>query len=167
MYRSIVFYIMENIKLLKDIATITGIDISKPSRRREIVEIKAIFSNILRQQNFTLQSIGDTINMKHCSISHLLKVYEIINHLPHIRRIENKLKLLNEGFDFKFLEYQNKIDELKLENDELKLENDELKQKINLKNNDFFEKLFILANDNQFIFDKLVSFYNINSKLKF
>lgn len=151
---------MENIKLLKDIATITGIDISKPSRRREIVEIKAIFCNILRQQNFTLQNIGDTINMKHCSISHLLKLYEIINHLPHIRRIENKLKLLNEGFDFKFLEYQNKIDELKLENDELK-------QKINLKNNDFFQKLFILANDNPFIFDKLVSFYNINLKLKF
>ncbi len=160
MYRSIVFYIMENIKLLKDIATITGIDISKPSRRREIVEIKAIFCNILRQQNFTLQNIGDTINMKHCSISHLLNLYKIINHLPHIRRIENKLKLLNEGFDFKFLEYQNKIDELKLENDELK-------QKINLKNNDFFEKLFILANDNQFIYDKLVNFYNINSKLKF
>ena len=160
MYRSIVFYIMENIKLLKDIATITGIDISKPSRRREIVEIKAIFCNILRQQNFTLQNIGDPINMKHCSISHLLNLYKIINHLPHIRRIENKLKLLNEGFDFKFLEYQNKIDELKLENDELK-------QKINLKNNDFFEKLFILANDNQFIYDKLVNFYNINSKLKF
>ena len=160
MYRSIVFYIMENIKLLKDIATITGIDISKQSRRREIVEIKAIFCNILRQQNFTLQNIGDTINMKHCSISHLLKVYEIINHLPHIRRIENKLKLLNEGFDFKFLEYQNKIDELKLENDELK-------QKINLKNNDFFQKLFKLANENSFIYDKLVNFYNINSKLKF
>jgi len=151
---------MENIKLLKDIATITGIDISKPSRRREIVEIKAIFCNILRQQNFTLQNIGDTINMKHCSISHLLKVYEIINHLPHIRRIENKLKLLNEGFDFKFLEYQNKIDELKLENDELK-------QKINLFDNHIWTKLFKLANDNQFIYDKLVNFYNINSKLKF
>jgi transcriptional regulator with XRE-family HTH domain len=151
---------MENIKLLKDIATITGIDISKQSRRREIVEIKAIFCNILRQQNFTLQNIGDTINMKHCSISHLLKVYEIISHLPHIRRIEKKLKLLNEGFDFKFLEYQNKIDELKLENDELK-------QKINLKNNDFFQKLFKLANENSFIYDKLVNFYNINSKLKF
>ena len=160
MYRSIVFKIMENIKLLKDIATITGIDISKPSRRREIVEIKAIFCNILRQQNFTLQNIGDTINMKHCSISHLLKVYEIINHLPHIRRIENKLKLLNEGFDFKFLEYQNKIDELKLENDELK-------QKINLFDNHIWTKLFKLANDNPFIYDKLVNFYNINSKLKF
>jgi hypothetical protein len=160
MYRSIVFYIMENIKLLKDITTITGIDISKPSRRREIVEIKAIFCNILRQQNFTLQNIGDTINMKHCSISHLLKLYEIINHLPHIRRIENKLKLLNEGFDFKFLEYQNKIDELKLENDELK-------QKINLFDNHIWTKLFKLANDNPFIYDKLVSFYNINSKLKF
>jgi hypothetical protein len=151
---------MENIKLLKDITTITGIDISKPSRRREIVEIKAIFCNILRQQNFTLQNIGDTINMKHCSISHLLKLYEIINHLPHIRRIENKLKLLNEGFDFKFLEYQNKIDELKLENDELK-------QKINLFDNHIWTKLFKLANDNPFIYDKLVSFYNINSKLKF
>jgi transcriptional regulator with XRE-family HTH domain len=151
---------MENIKLLKDIATITGIDISKPSRRREIVEIKAIFCNILRQQNFTLQNIGDTINMKHCSISHLLNLYKIINHLPHIRRIENKLKLLNEGFDFKFLEYQNKIDELKLENNELK-------QKMNLYNNDFFQKLFKLANENQFIYDKLVNFYNINSKLKF
>lgn len=151
---------MENIKLLKDITTITGIDISKPSRRREIVEIKAIFCNILRQQNFTLQSIGDTINMKHCSIIHLLKVYEIISDRPHIRRIENKLKLLNEGFDFQYLDYQNKIDELKLENEKLK-------EKISLKNNDLFENVFKLANDNQFIYDKLVNFYNINSKLKF
>lgn len=151
---------MENIKLLKDITTITGIDISKQSRRREIVEIKAIFCNILRQQNFTLQSIGDTINMKHCSIIHLLKVYEIISDMPHIRRIENKLKLLNEGFDFQYLDYQNKIDELRLENEKLK-------EKISLKNNDLFENVFKLANDNQFIYDKLVNFYNINSKLKF
>ena len=160
MYRSIVFYIMENIKLLKDITTITGIDISKQSRKREIVEIKAIFCNILRKQNFTLQSIGDTINMKHCSVSHLLNLYKIIKDFPHIRRIENKLKLLNEGFDFKFLDYQNKIDELKLENEQLK-------QKVKLNNNDLFENLFKLANDNQFIYDKLVNFYNINSKLKF
>ena len=151
---------MENIKLLKDITTITGIDISKQSRRREIVEIKAIFCNILRQQNFTLQSIGDTINMKHCSIIHLLKVYEIISDMPHIRRIENKLKLLNEGFDFQYLDYQNKIDELRLENEKLK-------EKISLKNKDLFENIFKLANDNQFIYDKLVNFYNINSKLKF
>jgi hypothetical protein len=151
---------MENIKLLKDIIKVTGIDISKQSRRREIVEIKAIFANILREQNFTLQSIGDTINMKHCSIIHLLNTYKIIKNLPHIRRIENKLKLLNEGFDFKFLEYQNKIDELKLENDELK-------QKVKLNNNKFYNNLFNLANDNQFIYDKLVNFYNINSKLKF
>ena len=160
MYRSIVFYTMENIKLLKDITTITGIDISKQSRRREIVEIKAIFANILRQQNFTLQNIGDTINMKHCSIIHLLKVYEIISDMPHIRRIENKLKLLNEGFNFEYLDYQNKIDELKLENDELK-------QKINLFENHIWTKLFKLANDNPFIYEKLVNFYNINSKLKF
>lgn len=151
---------MENIKLLKDITTITGVDITKKSRRREIVEIKAIFCNILRQQKFTLQSIGDTINMKHCSIFHLLNLYKIIKDLPHIRRIENKLKLLNEGFDFKFLDYQNKIDELKLENEELK-------QKVSLKNNEFFENLFKLANSNQFIYDKLLNFYNINSKLKF
>lgn len=151
---------MENIKLLKDIITITGIDISKQSRRREVVEIKAIFCNILRQQNFTLQNIGDTINMKHCSIIHLLKVYEIICDLPHIRRIENKLKLLNEGFNFEYLDYQNKIDELKLENEQLK-------EKVKLNNNDLFENVFKLANSNQFIYDKLVNFYNINSKLKF
>lgn len=151
---------MENIKLLKDITTITGIDISKQSRRREIVEIKAIFCNILRKQNFTLQNIGDTINMKHCSIIHLLKVYEIISDMPHIRRIENKLKLLNEGFNFEYLDYQNKIDELRLENEKLK-------EKVKLNNNDLFENIFKLANDNQFIYDKLVNFYNINSKLKF
>jgi hypothetical protein len=151
---------MENIKLLKDLITITGIDVSKQSRRREIVEIKAIFCNILRKQNYTLQNIGDTINMKHCSIIHLLKVYQLVKNLPHIRRIEKKLKLLNEGFNFEFLEYQTEIDNLKLENDELK-------QKMNLKNNEFFNNLFILANDNQFIYDKLVNFYNINSKLKF
>jgi len=35
------------------------------------------------------------------------------------KRIENKLKLLNEGFNFEFLEYQNKIDELNLKIQEL------------------------------------------------
>ena len=162
MYRSIVFKIMENedTKLLKDIKTITGIDITKKSRRREIVEIKAIYCNILRQNNHTFQFIADSLNLVHASVINLTKVYEIINHLPHIKRIEKKIKLLNDGFNFEFLEYQNQIDELKLENDELK-------QKMNLYNNDFFQKLFKLANENQFIYDKLVNFYNINSKLNF
>jgi len=49
----------------------------------------------------------------------------------------------------------------------LKNENENLKNKIKLENNEFFANLFILASSNQFIYDKLVNFYNINSKLKF
>jgi hypothetical protein len=151
---------MEYLKLLKDIKTITGIDITKKSRLRQVVEIKAIFCNIMRKQQYTYQKIGSAINMNHASIIHLLKVYDIIKGNPDVKRIENKLKLLNEGFNFEFLDFQDKIDELNLKIQELE------NIKIN-NNNEFFDNLFILANSNQFIFDKLVNFYNINSKLKF
>lgn len=151
---------MDHTKLLKDITTITGIDITKKSRLRQVVEIKSIFCNILRKQQYTYKKIGDIINMNHASIIHLIKLYEIIKSNEDIKRIENKLKLLTEGFNFEYLDYQNKIDELNLKIEELE------NIKIN-NNNEFFENLFILANSNQFIFDKLVNFYNINSKIKF
>lgn len=158
---------MDHTKLLKNITTITGIDITKKSRRREIVEIKAIYSNILRKENYIFKDIGQTINMNHASIIHLLKVYDIVKKLPHIKRIENKIKLLNQGFNFENLEFQNQIDEFKIQIEDLTNENEILKNKIKIQNNEFFDNLFILANSNQFIFDKLVNFYNINSKLKF
>jgi hypothetical protein len=148
---------MDHKTLLKNITTITGFDITKKSRLRDVVEIKAIYTNILRNQKCIYKEIGDSINMDHSSIIHLKKVYEIIKNKPDVRSIENKLKLLSEGFDFQFLEYQNEIDFLKFEL---------LKLKEN-KTNEFFQNLFKLANENKFIYDKLVNFYNINSKLKF
>ena len=151
---------MDYLNLLKNIKTITGVDITKKSRRREVVEIKSIYCNILRKQDFTFKKIANTINMDHSSIIHLIKVYEIVKSQPDIKRIENKLKLLNQGFNFEYLDFQNKIEELNLKIQELE------NIKIN-DNNDFFNNLFILANSNQFIYDKLVNFYNINSKLKF
>jgi hypothetical protein len=158
---------MDYLKLLKNITTITGVDITKKSRRREIVEIKAIYCNILRNENYIYKEIGNSINMNHASIIHLIKLYDIIKNQQSTKRIENKIKLLNEGFNFENLEYQNEIDELKIQNEDLKNENENLKNKIKLENNEFFENLFKLANSNQFIYDKLVNFYNINSKLKF
>lgn len=158
---------MDYLKLLKNITTITGVDITKKSRRREIVEIKSIYCNILRKEKQTFQFIADSLNLVHATTINLMKVYDIIKNQSSTKRIENKIKLLNEGFNFENLEYQNEIDELKIQNEDLKNENENLKNKIKLENNEFFENLFKLANSNQFIYDKLVNFYNINSKLKF
>jgi len=158
---------MEHQNLLKNITTITGIDITKKSRLREVVEIKSIYANILRNQKYIYKDIAETINMNHASIINLMKVYDIIKNQPSTKRIENKIKLLNEGFNFENLEYQNEIDEFKMKIEDLKIENENLKNKIKSENNEFFQNLFKLANDNQFIYDKLLNFYNINSKLKF
>ena len=53
---------------------VTGVDISKNVRDRIYVDGRKIYSYIARNKTrYSLDTIGEVVNKKHCSISHYLK----------------------------------------------------------------------------------------------
>ena len=56
----------------------TGVDINKTSRRREVVEARAMYYKILKQidKKKTLQSIADSVGKNHATVLHSLNNYD-------------------------------------------------------------------------------------------
>jgi len=57
----------------------TDTDINIRTRKKNTVEIRSLYCNILKElkPNRTLQSIGDTLDLNHASVIHSLKMYEV------------------------------------------------------------------------------------------
>lgn len=56
----------------------TGVDINRTSRRREVVEARAMYYKILKQidKKKTLQSIADSVGKNHATVLHSLNNYD-------------------------------------------------------------------------------------------
>lgn len=67
------------LQLKKAIQEITGVDINEVSRKREIIEARAIYYKILKQidKKKSLQSIGASVGKDHATVLHSLKNYEM------------------------------------------------------------------------------------------
>jgi hypothetical protein len=67
------------LQLKKAIQEITGVDINQISRKREIIEARAIYYKILKQidKKKSLQSIGASVGKDHATVLHSLKNYEM------------------------------------------------------------------------------------------
>jgi hypothetical protein len=67
------------LQLKKAIQEITGVDINQVSRKREIIEARAIYYKILKQidKKKSLQSIGASVGKDHATVLHSLKNYEM------------------------------------------------------------------------------------------
>lgn len=67
------------LQLKQIIKEITGADINKVSRKREIIEARAIYYKILKQidKNKSLKSIGASVGKDHATVLHSLKNYEM------------------------------------------------------------------------------------------
>jgi hypothetical protein len=67
------------LQLKKTIQEITGVDINQISRKREIIEARAIYYKILKQidKKKSLQSIGASVGKDHATVLHSLKNYEM------------------------------------------------------------------------------------------
>ena len=67
------------LQLKETIKEITGVDINQVSRKREIIEARAIYYKIIKQidKKKSLQSIGDTVGKNHATVLHSLKNYDM------------------------------------------------------------------------------------------
>jgi len=67
------------LQLKQIIKEITGADINKVSRKREIIEARAIYYKVLKQidKKKSLQSIGASVGKDHATVLHSLKNYDM------------------------------------------------------------------------------------------
>jgi len=70
----------------------TNIDVSKASRKHNIIEARALYFNSLRYFNpkMTLQDMADSVNKNHATVIHSL------NNYPMYERYNNRLKFLKQ-----------------------------------------------------------------------
>ena len=113
----------------------TNIDITKNSRKRNVIEIRALYFKLLKEFNpaLTLEQIGETVNKDHSTVIHSLKRYDMYekwnNYLKQLSYIithkindENIVDLNdNASLKFELRKARNKIDSLELELEEYKL----------------------------------------------
>ena len=66
-------------QLKKVIQEITGVDINEVSRKREIIEARAVYYKILKQidKKKSLKSIGASVGKDHATVLHSLKNYDM------------------------------------------------------------------------------------------
>lgn len=67
------------LQLKKAIKEVTGVDVNQVSRKREIIEARAIYYKILKQtdKKKTLQSIGASVGKDHATVLNSLKNYDM------------------------------------------------------------------------------------------
>lgn len=145
--------------IIEKIKTETGIDVTKKGKKREYSELKALASYLFRQKGYTLNQIGNELNLSYVTIIHHLKNYPIIkNHNPRIEKLE--YKITGKVPD-------NLVDELELKINNQELEIRELKQSLSkLKSNKNIDRLCALL-VHEDIQEKFEAFLNINEKARY
>lgn len=86
-------------QLKKVIKEITGVDINEVSRKREIIEARAVYYKILKQidKKKSLKSIGASVGKDHATVLHSLKNYDMFEQFnPTLKAFRKQiLKRLN------------------------------------------------------------------------
>jgi len=86
-------------QLKKVIKEITGVDINEVSRKREIIEARAVYYKILKQidKKKSLKSIGASVGKNHATVLHSLKNYDMFEQFNPTLKLFRKqiLKRLN------------------------------------------------------------------------
>jgi hypothetical protein len=173
---------MEITERLKEIIkqeTNTNIDIR--TRKREVIELRALYCNILKQlkPNKTLQAIGDTLELNHATVIHALKNYKMYEEYnPELKKFKNTILSYFTIDNEAELKELSEIDKVKQQLYKLTFENDKLKKEIkeqmerprfeykiiddlnNLMNNTKGTIQFDL------IQDRLEAFYKMNNNIK-
>ena len=158
----------------------TGEDINIKTRKKNTVEIRSLYCNILKQlkPHKTLQSIGETIDLNHATIIHALRMYEVYSKdnkdlkaikdtiLSHFIKVDKQIEELTETEAL-----QQQINTLRFNNNELK---NELKKQQQTKkyNYEIIENLNNLLEETngtmqyEIINDRLQAFYRMNKNIK-
>jgi hypothetical protein len=158
----------------------TGEDINIKTRKKNTVEIRSLYCNILKQlkPHKTLQSIGETLDLDHATIIHALRMYEVYSKdnkdlkaikdtiLSHFIKVDKQIEELTETEAL-----QQQINTLRFNNNELK---NELKKQQQTKkyNYEIIENLNNLLEETngtmqyEIINDRLQAFYRMNKNIK-
>lgn len=124
------------LQLKKAIKDITGVDINQVSRKREIIEARAIYYKILKQidKKKSLQSIGASVGKDHATVLHSLNNYDMFEQFNPTLKIFRKqiLKRLNYASSEQVLDMSKNelIDSLQLDIMKLNDEIENLQQTI-------------------------------------
>jgi chlorite dismutase len=81
-------------RLLEVITENTGIDVTLRTRKRETVEMRSLYCNVLKdlQPNKTLKSIGDSLNLDHSTVLHSLSKYEMYERFsPELKSMRKRI----------------------------------------------------------------------------
>ena len=80
------------LQLKKVIQEITGVDINEVSRKREIIEARAVYYKILKQidKKKSLKSIGASVGKDHATVLHSLKNYDMFEQFNPTLKIFRK-----------------------------------------------------------------------------
>lgn len=179
---------METQKIIDVVQKVTGKDIIKESRNRDVVEARALYYKACKTiyPNITLEKMGEPLNKKHCTVRHIYIQYDVFEKYNPI--MKTQLKTILDILDYKskkrVIEEQQseevknlniKVHILRKQKDELLLKLQAQKEVIEeFKTNKYkysilskITDLLLTATEEQqeVILEKLEAFYNINSKL--
>lgn len=107
-----------------------GIDVMVKSRKRETVDARKIYSNVLYSKGYGLTFIGKSLKKNHATILHYIKEGEILylidkQYKENFERILIAYERRTMGGSINLLtrtELEEEINRLKVENQELKLQ---------------------------------------------
>jgi hypothetical protein len=110
----------------------TNTDIEVRTRKRETIELRSLYCNILKElkPNKTLQAIGDTLELNHATVIHALKNYKMYEEYnPELKRFKASV-LSYFTMDETELKELSDIEKAKHEIHKLTLENYKLKKEL-------------------------------------
>ena len=159
----------------------TDTDINIRTRKKNTVEIRSLYCNILKElkPNRTLQSIGDTVDLNHASVIHSLKMYEVYSKdNPDLKKIKQIIMSHFVKVDERQIEELNEVEQLQQRIYQLTFDNDKLE--INLRKQKetkkytytIIESLNTLLEETEgtmqyeLINDRLNAFYKMNKNIK-
>ena len=93
------------LELKKAIQEVTGVDINKVSRKREIIEARAVYYKILKQidKKKSLKSIGASVGKDHATVLHSLKNYDMFEQFNPTLKLFRKQ--IMQKLNYKPIEY--------------------------------------------------------------
>jgi hypothetical protein len=111
----------------------TNTDIEVRTRKRESVELRSLYCNVLKQlkPNKTLQAIGDTLELNHATVIHALKNYKMYEEYnPELKKFRTTILSYFTIDNEEELKELSEIEKVKQQLYKLTFENDKLKKEL-------------------------------------
>ena len=159
----------------------TNTDIDIRTRKREVIELRSLYCNVLKQlkPNKTLQAIGDTLELNHATVIHALKNYKMYEEYnPELKKFRTTVLSYFTIDNEQELKELSEIEKVKQQLYKLTFENDKLKKELQEQIDRPRYEYQIIDNLNNLlsntkgttqhtlINDRLEAFYKMNNNIK-